>query len=389
MNARLLSPIFALLFSSLACSSSDGATPAGSGGAAGSGGLAGAGGAGGAAGSGGLAGAAGSSPACQAKDDKLQSALDGARTSPHAMLAVSDPECGTRTFLSGDPSLASVDDVWRIGSITKTYVSATILELVQDGKLTLDDALDTWVAGLANTSGVTVKMLLNHSSGIFNYTEDPAFLSDLTKKWTPDELATLATQHAPYFAPGADFHYSNTNYVLLGMIAEKASGKTLAAVLHEKALDPAALEHTHLDGEETFSETLAPGYAGNGSDSTYAVDPSGPWAAGAMVASGADMVKWATALYGSDTILDAAQHDLQTSGAISVGGGASYGLGVVILPASVTFGAGPALGHDGAINGYNSQMFYFPDEKLALAAVVNQSGKSANDILAAALDALY
>lgn len=380
MNARfvaLLLPLFAL-----ACSSSnDGAAPA-AGGAAGTGGMA------GAAGAGGAAGSAGSA-ACSTLDAKLQSAIDAARTSPHALLAIDDPECGTRVLLSGDGSLASTDDVWRIGSITKTYVSAAVLELVQDQKLALDDALDTWVPGLTGTSGVTVRMLLNHSSGIFNYTEDSTFLADLKKTWTPQELVDLAIAHPPYFAPGADWHYSNTNYVLLGMIAEKASGKSLNDVLHEKALDPTGLAHTHLDGAEDFSDTLAPGYAPNGSDSTYAVDPSGPWAAGAMVASGADMVKWAATLYGSDTILDAAQQDTLKSNAISVGGGASYGLGVILLPASVTGGAGPALGHDGSINGYSSQLFYFPDEKRAIGVVVNQSGKSANDVLAAALAAIH
>jgi D-alanyl-D-alanine carboxypeptidase len=227
-------------------------------------------------------------------------------------------------------------------------------------------------------------MLLNHTSGIFNYTDDSTFQQGMGKPWTPIDLVHLATAHAPYFAPGAGWQYSNTNYILLGMIAESAGGAPLATQIRDRDRTPAHLDHTFLDGSETLDGTLAAGFHGT-ANVTHAIDPTGAWAAGAIVASGADVAEWAAALYGGDAVLGASERDLLTADPADNG---SYGLGVIILPASNSLGNGIGLGHDGQIPGFASQMFYFAQTQLALVSIVDDDGGDPNAVSLAALEAL-
>jgi D-alanyl-D-alanine carboxypeptidase len=254
--------------------------------------------------------------------------------------------------------------------------------LVGEGKLTLDDPLAKWVTNVPNSDGVTVRMLLNHTSGIYNYTEISSFTKDLQKVWTPRELVEFATMEPPYFAPGSDFHYSNTNYVLLGMIAEAAGGAKVGALVRARALDKAGLTHTFFDGEETVTGTMARGFSSTGRDVTNAVHPSGPWAAGAMVASPADLADWVAALYGSSRVLGDNERAALTADA--QGG---YGLGVVVEgPAG---NAGSSLGHGGAINGFYTDAFYYPDHDTAVAAIVNEDGASPGILMSGARRILF
>lgn len=332
------------------------------------------------------------SEACVAQDQKLQAAVDSARKSPNAMLTVRNVPCGTSVYVSGEPATATTGSLWRIGSVTKTYVSAVILTLVREQKVALDADLGVYLPDLPKTKGVTVRMLLNHTSGVFNYTADPVFSADPKRVWTPQALVDLALAHDPTGAPGAAWSYSNTNYVLLGMIAEKTGGARLGELVRNRALRPAGLAHTFFDGEEPITsagDTLASGFNARGEDVTQKVHPSGPWAAGAMTATGADLCDWVATLYGDTKVLTEAERRLLTRGALSTGGGTSYGLGVVLLDASITAGAGAGMGHDGAIDGYRTQAFYFPDTRTAICAVVNQDGKAANDVSLAALKVLF
>ncbi|MBK7583118.1 MAG: beta-lactamase family protein [Myxococcales bacterium] len=384
---RVLLPC--LLLSLLtACGSSDDSGPGGGGtggvGGTGTGGLAGSAGVGGASGSG------GKSAACIAQDTKLQAALDAARTktgSRDAALAVTTPECGQETFVSGESGLTG-NEVFRIGSVTKTYVAAVVMKLVGAGKLSLDDHLDKWISGVPNGDAISVRMLLSHQSGIFNYTTDPNFLADLKKKWTPDELVQLAASHGAVDPPGSVWKYSNTNYVCLGIIAEKLGGKGIAEQIRAELLGPQALKHTFFDGEEPVGDPLAPGFDAGGSDSTNAVDPSGPWAAGAIVATPADTALWIEALATGKVLAPAEQTQMETGVPIP-GAPASYGLGLLMLDAAVTAGAGKAYGHDGSINGYHTQAFHFRDSKTTIVSIVNQDGANPNDVTLAALTTLF
>jgi D-alanyl-D-alanine carboxypeptidase len=271
--------------------------------------------------------------------------------------------------------------------VTKTFVSASILSLVEQGKISLSDPLSKWVPGVPNTTGVTVMMLLDHRSGIYNYTDDPSF--DPTKPWTPQQIVALAAMHAPYFAPDADFHYSNTNYVLLGMILEAATGQKAGAALHARAIDPAKLTGTFFDGFDAIDPArMARGFH-LGTDVTFYDDPSVSWTAGAMVSDGASLAQWMATLYGTDAVLDANGRALLTSKTSDLGNGVSYGLGVILFDASITGGGGPAMGHDGAIAGFQSQAFWFPQKQTAVVSIVNDDTGDPNAVSVAALQKLF
>lgn len=322
--------------------------------------------------------------ACNERDEKLNAAIDKVRTSPHAVLAVKDEECGTRVYLRGDPKTAQTDSLFRVGSLTKTYVSAAILLLVEDGKVALNDSVEQHMPGLANTDGVTLRMLLNHTSGIFEHTHDETFLADVHKKWEPSELVDLALKHERYATPGEAFNYSNTNYVLLGMIAEKVSGEELAQLIRSRLLEPSKLSHTFLDGDEKLPSALATGYDQLGNDLTHSLHPSTVWASGAMVSTAADLAEWMAALYGGD-LLNPSSRQLLVADPIEMPGGLAYGLGVLLSPPENTVGSGPALGHNGELNGYGALALYFPERGLALAGIVDQDGADSNALLLQAL----
>ncbi len=217
---------------------------------------------------------------------------------------------------------------------------------------------------------------------------DTTFLANLKKKWTPDELVQLAVSHGAVDPPGTKWEYSNTNYVCLGIIVEKVGGKGIAEQIRAGVLEPQKLDATFFDGEEALVGTLAPGFSPTGTDSTYSVDPSGPWAAGSMVATPADTAAFVQAL-AEGKLLDPAEQTAMETGVPLPGAPASYGLGLLMLDASVTAGAGKAYGHDGSINGYHTQAFHFRDTQTSIVSIVNQDGGDPNDVTLAALKALF
>ncbi len=332
---------------------------------------------------------------CVSLGASLTKALDAALPgsgSPGAVLAVKTASC--RIVLAAGTSTKSSpmspDDVLRVGSVTKTFVSAAVLRLVNMGKLALDDTLDAWSPEFPNASAITVTELLNHTSGAFDYTQDSTWQSTIQTHpgtvWTPQQLVSIAAGHPPAFAPGASWGYSNTDYILLGIILEKVTGKNAGQVLHEQAIDLAGLEWTSFPGYEPIRGALAHGYATTGADVSTLYDPSYAWTAGAVVASAGDLADWAVALYGG-SILPAASLSLMLTPVPTGTAGEEYGLGVFILEPSIT-GGGVAWGHPGDINGYHTQMFYFPGAKTAVVGMVNSDAGDPNAISLAALDVL-
>lgn len=148
-----------------------------------------------------------------------------------------------------------------IGSNTKTYVSTLLLQLQEQGLLSMDDTIGTWVSGYANIKGsITIRQVLNHTSGIASYTNNIAFWTvvnaDLTKLWTKDEiLAGYVTTES--FAPGTSWEYSNTNYLIAGMIAEKLTGRSIQDLLRDSIIKPLGLKHTFFPPYETVTDTFA------------------------------------------------------------------------------------------------------------------------------------
>jgi D-alanyl-D-alanine carboxypeptidase len=166
-----------------------------------------------------------SSPACTARFKALQKGMIGAHgAKTNAVLALRDPTCGSM-FVSSGPGNVTASELQRVGSVTKTYVTGVILGLVNQGLLSLDkDVLSKWVTTIPNAASITIRELLSHTGGVYNYTDDTtweaAVAADPTKVWAPSDLVAVAARNTPYFAPGQGWTYSNTDFILLGIIAE-------------------------------------------------------------------------------------------------------------------------------------------------------------------------
>ena len=134
------------------------------------------------------------------------------------------------------------DERFRIGSITKTFVAALVLHLVEDGRLTLGDSVERWLPDLLpDGRSITVRELLSHTSGLFDYVEDERVLRNTGRRWMPKELVAVAAAHSREHPPGGSFAYSSTNYILLGLIAERAGGATLERQLRARLFRPLGL----------------------------------------------------------------------------------------------------------------------------------------------------
>jgi D-alanyl-D-alanine carboxypeptidase len=307
---------------------------------------------------------AGLSQACFQRQIDLQGALNTANFAHAQAVAVASDDCPTLVVVHG-PNVTE-DSLWREGSITKTYVAATVVKMAGDGKLGLDDTLDTFSLQVPDAGSITVRQLLNHTSGLFDYTQDSAFATAGRMPTTPEQIVALATAHAPYFAPGAGWQYSNTNFIVLGMIVKQLSGKPLSQAL--LPLPP----HTFLDGEMTLNGTLVPGYSRSGSDVTHLWDPTWTWAAGGMVSTIGDQADWIHALY-SGRVLSADE-----TASLSAMPVQDYGLGTMIIPAADSGGHGESLGHAGDIDGYHCMAFYFPQKQRTIAVAVDSDALDPN-----------
>jgi D-alanyl-D-alanine carboxypeptidase len=351
------------------------------------------GGAGGAGSERGAGGSGGAPTACPELEAALQQRLDKARAAtntPGAVQAVITPACGRWVGASGESAPGEPmrpDHVLRLGSVTKTFVAATVLQLASEGALGLDDPLETWVPGFPGGAQITVRQMLSHSSGIFNYTAAPSFSADLEaapqKVWPPQQLVDIAAANPPYFPPGQGWQYSNTNFILLGMIIESATDSDAAVVLRTRLLDPLALSSTSLDGEEPLAGDLARGYDVARNDVTELFDLSTAWTAGAMVGTAGDTANWALSLYTGTALDEASRREMLESTVETGMPGVRYGLGVLELDASAA--GAQTWGHTGDIAGYRTQMFYFPEIESVIVSIINSNRGNPNDLTAPAL----
>lgn len=266
--------------------------------------------------------------------------------------------------------------VFRIGSISKTFVACTILQLVEEGKLSLDDLLSQWYPDYPNAEKVTVRMLLNMTTGFRDFLE--VTITDFNKTWTPEELIALSLTEPAYFEPGAAWAYSNTNYIFLARIIEKITGNKISAELRMRIFDKVGLAHTWFDGEETVTGPLPRGYIhvyGALADYTYYLNASLAWAAGAIVSSGDDLIVYLRALF--DGTLLSQDSIAKMIDFIHVNGVPVYGLGVMHSDTVI----GAAWGHNGSTGEFMSLLLYVPDKSLYV-TVLNNSDNYDQEVLA-------
>jgi D-alanyl-D-alanine carboxypeptidase len=280
------------------------------------------------------------------------------------------------------------------GSVGKTFVAAVALQLVAEGKLTLDDLVtghlpdEDWLHRLPNAERIRVRHLMNHSSGLVRYELDPSFLAaisaDPMREWTPqDRLAYLFDGAAP-FPAGEGWEYSDTNYILLGLIIEKIHGRPLYLVIQNRLLRPLRLPGI-VPSDQPRIERLSQGYAGPDnpfggfdamvSNANLALNPQFEWAGGGFATTAEDLARWAKALYEARAVPRAVR-DSALAGAVEapmLGPDARYGLGVIIQDTPL----GPSWGHSGFMPGYRTEMRYWPTHGIAVVLQVNTTSRGA------------
>jgi D-alanyl-D-alanine carboxypeptidase len=292
-------------------------------------------------------------------------------------------------------------DQLRIGSITKTFTATGVLQLVDKGVLQLGETISKWVPTVPQADTITVEQLLRHTSGLYNYTDSQDFFAKAQSKdgpriWEPQELVEWATCENQVFPPGAGWAYSNTNYILLGMIIQEVTRKSLADFFFQAIFTPLNMTDTFLDGEVSRRSDIVPGYASHPEDPTQFIEMgsimhvSAAWAAGGIVSTAKDLLVFSQALL-SERLLKPAflgqmMDFIEAADPVypMVNG---YGLGLLSMEiADKTYS-----GHVGNIPGYSSLFAYQGDAEICLVILMNQnyiqldSGRINVEVIAEAL----
>ena len=300
-----------------------------------------------------------------------------------------------KTIYAGAAGVASIaentplkaDDRQRIYSIAKTFTATVALQLVDEGVLSLDDTAVDWlddpaVTRIPNANTATLRQLLLHTSGIYDFADDTdspfwldAFLgpdADWTKVWTPEDLLAYAdgANHAPYFAPGQGYAYSNTNYILIGLIVEQATGRTYGAELQSRILEPLALADTFLaEGTAMPDGTIDAYQVVDGQlVSLSGTNLSWAWTFGGMVSTTADLARFSRAVFGGELLSPASFKEMFTFVPADKPG-KFEGMGVYKIGTP----NGELVGMDGTGPGANSSMMRLPEPDLTVVLIGNMA----------------
>ncbi|MBD8499433.1 beta-lactamase family protein [Paenibacillus sp. CAU 1523] len=279
------------------------------------------------------------------------------------------------------------DARFRIGSITKTFVATVILQLAGENKLDLDDSVEKWLPGVVKENGydgskITIRQLLNHTSGISDYTailfEDPNNLDSLYRTtFKAEELVKMGLKEKPLFNPGTSFSYSNTNYVLLGQIIEKVTGETYDQQIEKRIIEPLQLNDTFLPGSSTLIPGSKHGRGYISRNNTWfditEINPTIANAAGDMISTGQDLTTFLSALLGGELLKQEQLRQMLKIGSE----GADNGLGIF----KQTLPNGQVIwGHNGEIEGYSGELFGTTDGKHIVAININALPSTDEDV---------
>jgi D-alanyl-D-alanine carboxypeptidase len=281
----------------------------------------------------------------------------------------------------------SANTASQISSVTKTFTAVVVMQLIEEKKLSLDDPVDTWFPEQPDGDEITVRMLLSHTSGLANYTT--TFGTDLekwTREWAPEDLIAEANKAGPVGVPGSSAaHYSNTNYIMLGLIIEKVTGNSWAHEVESRIIKPLGLKDTTFVKEDMWNGSVVLGYTKTSDGYLSLLDlPSYPhastaWAAGGMVSTASDLMTFASALFDGELVsretLAIMAQSMGTEGerAWALGGG------VTEVAGHKGFGMG------GDTTGYHAFFIGILDSKLVVTALVNTEE---GDVISSSMAAL-
>ncbi|MCJ1676456.1 beta-lactamase family protein [Streptomyces sp. APSN-46.1] len=318
---------------------------------------------------------------------------------PAALAATVGRDGRTRHYTAGVADLRTgakvpVDGQVRAGSNTKTFTATVVLQLVGEGTVDLDAPIERYLPGLVRGDGIdgrdiTVRQLLQHTSGLPNYTDsmlDAVFGKGRHTYYQPRELLDLALSRKADFAPGTSWSYSNTNYVVAGLLIEKVTGRPVAEQITKRVIDRVGLRHTYFPGvgEQGIREVHPRGYHASGPgaalDDITEIDPSWGWAAGQLISTPGDLNRFFSALIGGELLRPEELAEMRTTVKIpddgpGTGAGTRYGLGVISTPLSC---GGLMWGHGGDIPGYHTVPGVTDDGRAATIAVTADRAPTSN-----------
>lgn len=269
--------------------------------------------------------------------------------------------------------------VYRIGSISKVFTAAMIFKAIEEKKLSLDKKLSDYFPSIKNADKITIGQLLQHRSGIHNFTDDGNYLSWNTKPQTEAQILDIIVAAGSDFEPDSKAAYSNSNYVLLSYILQKVYKKPYAKLLEEKIIKPLGLAHTYYGGktDPAKNESYSYNYTGNWTKEAE-TDMSVPMGAGAIVSTPQDLTRFVEGLFAGKIISSKSLEQMKES----LDG---YGRGLFMVP----FNGKKGYGHTGGIDGFSSVAAYFPEDKIAYALTCNGNNYENNNISIAMLSAAY
>jgi D-alanyl-D-alanine carboxypeptidase len=268
---------------------------------------------------------------------------------------------------------------YRIGSISKTYTAALIFKAIDDEKLVLHKSIQKYFPTIENAKKITIAHLLNHSSGIHNFTNDIKYMEYNTQYKAEKDMIEIIAESGSDFEPGSKSEYSNSNYVLLSYILQEIYKKKYSQILNDLIVTPLELKNTCYGGKISLTHNECNSYVFKGTwEKQSETDMSIPIGAGAIVSTPSDLTLFADALFNGKLISDESLTKMKTI--VS-----NYGMGLFKIP----FQDKTSYGHTGGIDGFSSMFGYFPDEKSAFALTSNGSNYDNNKIAIVLLSSIF
>ncbi|TGV00417.1 serine hydrolase domain-containing protein [Flavivirga rizhaonensis] len=276
--------------------------------------------------------------------------------------SVYNKSVGFQYIDQNERKLATIATKYRVGSITKTFTATLIFQLVDEGKIKLGDKLSVYFPKVTNASNITIANLLNHSSGLFNITNDEDFQTWMLEPTTQAEMLSRILKYDVVFQPGVKHEYSNTNYVLLGYILEKIENKSYKAILEERIVDKLDLDNTYYGSniDITDKECLSYYFENETWHEDNQTHMSVPGGAGSIVSNPSDLVVFIDALFNNKLMT-------KESFALMTRIESEYGSGIFSMKKNgITF-----FGHNGGIDSFLSMLIYIPKLEIAIALNTN------------------
>lgn len=286
---------------------------------------------------------------------------------------------GLRYMSSSEKLPATNQTKYRIGSITKMFTAAMIFQLIEDGKLSLTTTIDKYFPQLPNASKITISNLLNHRSGLHNFTDDPEYVTWETQPKTQDEMLAIIAKSPVDFQPNEKCSYSNSNYVVLGYILQIISKQSYAKNLSTRITSKIGLTNTYVGAKSDIKKNESFSYRFlNDWEQCPETDMSIPGAAGAIVSTPADLTKFIESLFSFKLVSNTSLSQMKT---MTDG----FGMGMFQIP----FYERKAYGHNGGIDGFASTLAYFPEDNVAVAYCTNGQTYPMNNILIGVLSVYF